>query len=135
MEIIAQIIVGLAWPVMVLVIACMFRRPIIDLFTRVREFEAKSVRLILNRLEMEGQLPAGSRAELMGLSANDIWALDDFAAKKITTMLVEMKPSQRVAARTLLDAGLLTVRGEGAGRHVELAPLGQRVLDAAGSLL
>ena len=113
----------------------MFRRPIIDLFTRVREFEAKGVRLILNRLEMEGQLPAGSRAELMGLSANDIWALDDFAAKKITTMLVEMKPSQRVAARTLLDAGLLTVRGEGAGRHVELAPLGQRVLDAAGSLL
>jgi hypothetical protein len=43
------------------------------------------------------------------LSAYDIWALDDFAQKKITVPVnvINMNAPQRVAARTLIDAGLL----------------------------
>ena len=135
MEIVPEILAATAWPIVALVIACIFRRPITELLSRVRQIKAKGVELILDRLEKEGQLPVGARAELSGLSAHDIWALNDFATKRITAMPIEMKPAQRVAARTLLDAGLLTLRGEGAARQVEVTPLGQRILEAAGSLL
>jgi hypothetical protein len=124
MPTIAQIIAAIAWPAITLVIALMFRRAILDLLPRIRTLEAKGLKLILDRLEKEGQLPVGGRAELSGLSSHDIWALHSFAQKEIPVTIVAMKPMQRVAARTLYDAGLLTVRGEGNERYVDLTPLG-----------
>jgi hypothetical protein len=134
METVAQIIAAIAWPAIIFVIACMFRRPVLDLLPRIRVLEAKGVKLILDRLEKEGQLPAAGRAELSGLSSHDIWALHSFAQKEIPVAVVKMKPMQRVAARTLYDAGLLTVRGEGNDRYVDLTPLGQKILDAGAAI-
>jgi hypothetical protein len=49
--------------------------------------------------------------------------------------LIDLKPAQRVAARTLVDAGLLGIRGEGADRYLEVTSFGQKILDVARSLL
>jgi hypothetical protein len=109
---------AISWPIAVLVLAILFRRPIRDLVTRVRTLKATStgVELVLNELEKEGLLPVSSRAELSGLSSHDIWALDSFARGEVTTKVDQMRLAQRVAARTLLDVKLLTLVGEGLGQ-------------------
>jgi hypothetical protein len=129
MNILAQILTALAWPIVTLIIAGMFRRPLSTLISRAREIRAssKGIELILEQLEKKGQLPLGSRFELSGLSAHDIWALDDFAANKI----LPIKPAQRVIARTLADAGLLEISGEGPNYRIIVTPFGRQILETA----
>jgi hypothetical protein len=109
-----------AWPLVVLTVGCVFRRPIGNALVRLRKVRAtsKGVELVLDSLERKGQLPVGSRAELSGLSAHDIWALDSFANGRITTLVAQLNPAQRVAARALRDAGLLTLTGDGPAEPV-----------------
>jgi hypothetical protein len=104
---------------------------------RLRSVKAGStgIELVLDHLEQEAQLSQSARVELSGLTSHDIWALDDFASKRITTKVADMKPAQRVAARALTDHGLLTIAGDGESRAVVLTPLGRQILDAANSLL
>src|SRR3972149_6343131 len=119
-NIIPQVLNAIAWPIVVLIVICIFRRPISDVFSRILKVRAssKGIELVLEKLEKEGQLPVGARAELAGLSGNDVWALDDLANNRIATRISEMKPAQRVIARTLVDSGLLMVSGEGPNRQV-----------------
>jgi len=49
--------------------------------------------------------------------------------------IAAMTNPQRVAARTLLDAGLLVLQGTGVEREVEVAPLGKELLEAAKTIL
>jgi hypothetical protein len=127
---------AVSWPIAVIVLAILFRRAIRDLIRRTRTIKATSagVELVLNELEKEGPLPMSSRAELSGLSSHDIWALDSFAKGEVTTKVDQMRPAQRVAARTLVDVKLLTLVGENSNKEVTVSPLGRRVLEAAGSL-
>jgi hypothetical protein len=135
MEIVAQILAAIAWPLVVLVIALMLRRPLLDLLPRVRQVEAKGIKLILERLEEEGQpLPFGARKELSGLTSHDIWALESFAQGQMP-LIPDLKPGQRVAARALVEAGLVSIRGEGPSRRLEVTELGKKILAAAESLL
>jgi hypothetical protein len=133
-ENLVQLIVGIAWPAVILGLAFMLRKPIVGLLPRIRSVEGLGIKLILDQVEKEGQLPFGSRAELSGLTPHDIWALHSFEQKEIPVEVVKMRPMQRVAARTLYDAGLLSIHGEDTGRHVELTELGQKILDAARSV-
>lgn len=125
-----------SWPITILVLALLFQKSVRELVERVHTIKAtsKGVEMLMNKLEKEGQLPLSSRAELSGLSANDIWALNDFASEKITTCVDQMTPMQRVAARTLLDSKLLAVTGEGPARKVTVAPLGRLILETAKSI-
>ena len=111
----ADVAAALAWPSVVLIIAYLFRSAITALVSRVRQIKATGVELVLQQLEQQGQLPIGARSELQGLSAHDIWALDSFAEKKVPLKPALMNNMQRVAARTLVDAGLLTLKGERRG--------------------
>jgi len=129
----AEAATAVAWPLVVLVIVYMFRATIKSLLSRVREIKATGVELLLHQLEQQGQLPVGGRAELQGLTAHDIWALDSFASGLKQT--AAMNNPQRVAARTLLDAGLLVLKGSGEQREVEITPLGKKLLEAARALL
>ena len=136
-NIIPQVLNAIAWPIVVLIVICIFRRPISDVFSRILKVRAssKGIELVLEKLEKEGQLPVGARAELAGLSGNDVWALDDLANNRIATRISEMKPAQRVIARTLVDSGLLMVSGEGPNRQVVVTPLGRQILQVASTLL
>jgi hypothetical protein len=51
MEIIPQILAALAWPVAVFGVAFMFRKEIRELFSHIKEVEAKGIKLIVERLE------------------------------------------------------------------------------------
>ncbi len=136
MEGFAAILGAVMWPVVVLTVFLLFRRPLNELLARVLRIKAgsKGVDLILRELEREQQLPFGSRSELAGLTAHDIWALDSFADKAMPPG-TDLTPAQRVAARTLRDVGLITIEGEGAARKVALTELGQEVLRIAKGLL
>ena len=137
MDGIAHILSAVTWPIVVLTVFLVFRSSIKGLLARLLKIKAssKGVELVLEELEKEGQLPIGSRTELAGLSAHEIWALDDFTNQRIAVSVSQMKPAQRVAARTLRDAGLLTVQGEGPDRKIAATPLGLDILRAANSLL
>jgi hypothetical protein len=143
---VSQVLDSINWPVAcvvalaavtIVVVALIFRRPIGDAIGRIHKFKATSrgIELILAELEQQTQLPVGSRAELSGLSAHDVWALNDFANGRIPLLVDKMNLQQRVAARTLLDLHLLTISGDGAGRQVAATQLGQQILRAANSLL
>ena len=58
----------------------------------------------------------------------------DFKTGKIKSVVVDMKPAQRVAARTLVDLKLLEVVEVGGSRVVKATKLGDDLLDAARSL-
>ena len=75
----AEVATAVAWPLAVVVLACLFRSTIKSLLSRVREIKATGVELLLHQLEEQGQLPVGGRAELHGLTSHDIWALESFA--------------------------------------------------------
>jgi hypothetical protein len=138
-EIISQLFAAfgaIAWPLVIIVIILMFRRQIFYLFERLSRVKAYTVEMIFENMEKKGELTPTSRSDLSGLSAHDIWALNDFAEKKISVPVevIKMNAAQRVAARTLVDAGLLHILGEGADRHVEVSDLGRKVLAAAKQL-
>ena len=135
LKVFAEIVAALAWPLAVLAIDLLFRSRIESLLSRVRQIKATGVELLLNQLEQQGQLPVAGRAELQGLTAHDIWALDNFATSAIPTKTAAMNIQQRVAARTLLDAGLLVLKGSEAQREVEVTALGKKLLEAAKALL
>jgi hypothetical protein len=111
--------------------------PLEDLIPRLHTLKAtsKGVELVLEKLEQQAPQASGSRTELSGLSSHDIWALDTFANQKISLIVDQMNPAQRVAARTLADFKLLTIISEGTNRRVELTSLGRQILQAANSIL
>lgn len=69
------------------------------------------------------------------MSAHDIWALDTFASVATPMLVTTLKTPQRVAARTLYEAGLLLIEGNAENRKVVVTPLGRDILSAAGKLL
>jgi hypothetical protein len=111
--------------------------PLTDILSRLHKFRAgtKEIELVLFKLEQETPLSAVTRAELSGLSAHDIWALDSFAKEPINTPIENLTAAQRVAGRTLVDLNLLTIVGEGQHRTLVVTKLGRQILDAANSLL
>jgi hypothetical protein len=127
---------SISWPIAAITLAVIFRKPIIGLMTRVHKIKAtsKGAELVLHELEKQGRLSTFSRLELEGLTAHDIWALQSFESGTIPIQVDLMKPAQRVAARTLVDLGILSLVGEGPQRHVEIAPLGFKILEAAKSI-
>jgi hypothetical protein len=133
MEVFLEILHAISWPVAVLIVLGIFCVPIWRAVARLQTLKAtsKGVELVLE----QAQLSATSRAELSGLSPHDIWALDDFSTGSIPVVVSQMKLSQRVAARALLDLHLLTIEGSGLNRKVVVTPLGQQILQAAESLL
>lgn len=146
MNALPHIVGAINWPVAIVVLlvaitvvtlAVVFREPISGAISRVQKVKAtaKGVELTLERLEQQTQLAIGSRVELSRLSGNDIWALDDFANKRIETHVEKMKPAQKVAARTLVELKLLKIVGTGEQREVATTPLGQKILLAADSIL
>lgn len=137
MEYIAPILSTVAWPAVVLIILYSFREALRDLISRVQQVKGSSsgLELVLDRLDKDGQLPFGSRKELAGLTAHDIWALETFADEKRNEPVDKMKPAQRVAVRTLCDAKLLAFTGDGANRKVIATALGKQILTAANELL
>jgi len=130
---VAEVAAAVAWPLVIMILVCVFYKPITSLLSRVREIKASGVEVLVDRLEEQGKLPVGGRAELQGLTSHDIWALDTFA--KVPMKIAAMTNPQRVAARTLLDAGLLVLQGTGVEREVEVAPLGKELLEAAKTIL
>ena len=136
MDSIERVLGIIAWPSVSVVMLFLFRQQIAVLFSRVTHIRAssKGVELLLQSLEQEGRLPFGSRTELSGLTSHDIWALADFGSNNIPTQVSKMVLAQRVAARSLKDAGLLELEGEGENRKVVLTELARRTLDAAKSL-
>lgn len=137
MEYIAPISSAVAWPLVVLIILFLFREPLKDLLSRVQQLKGTSsgLELVLDRLDKGGQLPFGSRKELAGLTAHDIWALETFIDENKNEPVDKMKPAQRVAVRTLCDAKLLALTGDGANRKVIATALGKQILTAANELL
>jgi len=133
----AQILNAIAWPVVVLIVLTAFYCPIKRALGRVLQVRAgsKGIELVLEELNKEGKLPFGSRKELTGLTAHDIWALDTFANAAMPLLVNTLKVPQRVAARTLYEAGLLLVEGNAENRKVIVTPLGREILSAAGKLL
>ena len=137
MEYIAPILSAVAWPAVVLIFLCVFRETLINLLSRVQQLKGgtSGLELVLDRLDKDGQLPFGSRKELSGLTAHDIWALETFADEKRNESVDKLKPAQRVAVRTLCDAKLLALTGDGANRKVITTALGKQILTAANELL
>ncbi len=89
---------------------------------------------MLEEMQKREVLPPTVRKELAGLSANDIWALSSFNSGAIN-LVSTMKPAQKVAARVLIDMGLLAVQPVGNDRRVQVTDLGKRLLQVADSLL
>jgi hypothetical protein len=137
MEIIPQVLNAIAWPIVVLIIALCFRKIIKDIFSRVQKVVAnsKGIELILDQLEKERKLPFGAREELSGLTSHDIWALDEFARNKITTIISDMNLAQKVAARSLMDVNLLVINNIESKQQVEITQLGRQILAIANTLL
>ena len=133
----AQILNAVAWPSVVLIVLAAFYCPLKRVLERVLQVRAgsKGIELVLDELNKEGKLPFGSRKELSGLSAHDIWALDTFANAPPPILVSRLKVPQRVAARTLSEASLFTVEGDGENRKVIVTSLGRDILSAAGKLL
>ena len=69
-----------------------------------------------------------------GLSAHDIWALDSFAKEQGGNAVDSLGAPRRVAARMLLDFGLVTVGGEGVNKKVNVTERGHQLLAAARSV-
>jgi len=133
----AAIIIALVWPITVLIVVFMFKKNITDLFTRISKIKSPplGIELMLDELETRRILPFGARRELSGLTSHDIWALDEFGRGAINVLLTKMNVPQRVAARTLIDAKLLTIDGAGENRKVILTELGKKIIEIAGQLL
>jgi hypothetical protein len=121
---------AVSWPIAALVLVLLFRGSIIELIGSVDTIEAKGVKLLMSRL------PPSARAELKGLSSEDIWALESFANEnnQVPKDVDRMNGAQRLAARTLLDFKVLTLEGDGPNKRVTLTHLGREILDAAKSL-
>ena len=137
MEVVAPILNAIAWPFVALILIWAFRKALSELLARVLQLKASSsgIELILDRLEKEGQLPFGSRSELAGLTAHDIWALESFSNGQISPVVEKLNTAQRVAVRTLCDAKLLAITGEGVDRKVVATTFGEQTLRAASLLL
>jgi len=131
---IAEVLSAVAWPVVVLAIFLMLRSSITGLLARVKRLKAGAagVDLLVERLQKEDPTVFAGRPELSGLTSHDVWALDSFASQ--TLVVTKLTPAQRVAARSLLDAGLLTIRSSGSDFVVQPTELGRRLLDAASSV-
>src|SRR3990172_13006517 len=112
MESAEKILSIVIWPAVVLAIVVIFRAQLAAILTRVTKIQAnsKGVELLIANLEKQGQLPFGARTELSGLTSHDIWALFDLGNKKL--LIKNMNLPQKVASRTLLDAGLFEIQGD-----------------------
>ena len=134
---IAQILDAIAWPLVVLIVLLTLHSPIKHALDRLLQVRAssKGIELVLDKLDKEGKLPFGARKELSGLSYHDIWALHSFANASSPVRVKEMKTPQRVAARTLSEAGLLSIEGYDENRTVTITSLGKDILSAADKLL
>ncbi len=133
----ANIIGSTAWPAVALVIALVYRRAIVGLFSRTTtaKIHSKGIELILDSMERQGQLPFGARTELLGLTSHDIWALHDLGNAVVQTKVAKMNVAQKVAARTLIYNALLVIEGSDKERTVKVTPLGTKMLESAASLL
>ena len=122
-----QLVGAIAWPITILILAWSFRGLIARIMARVSSLKATptSIELILEKMEREGQISSPGRAELTRLESYDIWALDTFAKSPVG--IQQLNPAQRVAARTLIDRGLLSV----ADQKLVVTGLGMRLLNAA----
>jgi hypothetical protein len=127
----------LAWPITTLIIALLFRKPVLDLLSRAKSanLSTKGVELVLNTMESKGQITFGARGELSGMTSHDIWALHDLARKPGFNVISKMGVPNKVAARTLIDYGLLYVDDSGKERVVKTTKLGDAVLETAATLL
>ena len=66
LENVAQLIVGIAWPAVILVLALMLRKPIVGLLPRIRSVEGPGIKLLLDRLEK-------GRSTSIWLASGIIW--------------------------------------------------------------
>jgi hypothetical protein len=118
---------------LIMVGVLLFTLPIENLLSNLSTLKvgASGIEMIANEMK----LPSNTREELGGLSSHDVWALDDFSTAKIKVLIGQMKPAQKVAARTLIDAKLLDIVDEGEGRKVVATELGKRFLETAKTIL
>jgi hypothetical protein len=131
-----QILHVVSWPLAIVAIVVVFHVPLGEVIRRLHKVKAnlKGVELVLEKLEKDVHLSVGARVELSGLSSNDIWALESFASQAIPPSVNGLNAPQRVAARTLFDAGLISVDGIGLDRKLRVTPLGHQLLQAANTL-
>lgn len=131
---IAEVLSAVAWPIVVLAIFLMLRSSINGLLARVKRLKAGAtgVDLLLERLQKQDPAAFAARPELSGLTSHDIWALDSFASNKL--VVKTLTAAQRVAARSLLEAGLVAMTATGSDLLVQPTELGQSLLNAARAL-
>ena len=122
----------LAWPIVVLVCVAVFKNDIQGVLSRLKKVTLpKGIELVLAELEKTTPLDPVRRQELSGLTSNEIWALAHIREGKVPANVKEMNAPQRVAARTLVDLGILGVTGEVDAPAVSVTPFGAELLAAA----
>ena len=77
------------WPIAILNLAICFRRALLDLVNRLRQVKVSAVEFLIAEVAEKKQLPVSARAERSGLSANEIWALNDFSIGNIAVLVTK----------------------------------------------
>lgn len=137
LQLFVHLVEVVAWPIVALVAIGCLRKPVTALVARTTNLKLgrDGIELIVKALEEEVTLQPGQRAELLGLSSNEIWALEGFCTGQISKPGQKLKPAQSVAARVLSDAGLLKRKETPEGATFEVTELGESVLRVASSLV
>lgn len=134
-KIILDFIQGVAWPLIILLCVYWLRKPLIDAFGRADKIaiNSKGIELTLSKLENSIQLSPIQRKELSGLTANEIWALEDLS--KTNRAVAGLNAAQKVGVRTLLDMGLVEFYYDNKIQRVRLTEIGKKLLEIANTLI
>ena len=135
----AELIVELAWPLVVLILLLVFGGRILKLIADFSHVEVVSepIKITLRRLEQEYDVPKTQIRKLYGLTGHDLWALEAFLMQPDETYkyVKHFNAQRKAMVHSFLEMGLLEMVGEGGARYVRPTKLAQDVVEAANKLL